>query len=302
MSVLPSAFTRLLAIRCSAQLFSRPWCRSFLFSKPFLYSDFRFIMASSSTPEKYRSPPQAPPLFNGTKDSVLGDCRALIAAQRAVLDNIAATVTPETATFSNTMEALARDEDQAKLSSDILTFYQYVSSDASLRESSSEADRLLTEFNIESMMREDIFKLVDAVYQKRAVLSLDAESLRLLEKWRKGYITYGLGIPAGSQRDRFKQLKTRLSNIAIEFSKNLNEENGCLWLTPEELQGVPEDVVSSLDKGSSENEGKLRLTFKYPHLLPTLKFAVNPDVRRRLLIADSNKVRIPAPCSTSAQR
>ena len=137
-------------------------------------------------------------------------------------------------------------------------------------------------------MREDVFKLVDAAYKKKA--TLDPESQRLLEKERKSYITNGLGIPAGPERDRFKEIKKRLSQIQIEFQKNLNEENGGIWFSKEQLAGVPDDVIETFDKGTGENEGKLRFTFKYPDLFPTLKFALDSDVREKVFIENENKV------------
>jgi metallopeptidase MepB len=282
--------------RLSAQQLLQACCASSspLARFPFVcqsYSGAKHIMTSASIPDKYRSPPQAPPVFSCTKESIVADAKDVISGQRAVLDKIAASLTPETATFDNVMQAIANDDDQASLKLGILSFYQHVSAISELRGSSSEAEKLLEDFSIESMMREDIFKLVDALYQKRKSLNLSPESLRLLEKTRKQYISNGLGLPAGPQRGRFKEIKTRLSDLAIEFSKNLNEEDGGLWFTPEELKGVPDDVISGLDKGTGENEGKVRLTFKYPHLLPTLKYALNPETRRKVQIANENKVR-----------
>lgn len=139
-------------------------------------------------------------------------------------------------------------------------------------------------------MREDVFKLVDAVFQKKDTLNLDPESLRFLEKERKSYIRNGLGLEVGSQRDRFKEIKKRLSQIQIEFQKNLNEENGALYFTNEELDGVPADLIDTWEKGTGENEGKLRVSFKYPDLFPTLKFAKNAETRRKMFIANENKV------------
>jgi metallopeptidase MepB len=110
-----------------------------------------------------------------------------------------------------------------------------------------------------------------------------------LEKEHKDYIRNGLGLPAGPLRDRFKEIKKRLSDLGIQFQKNLNEENGGLWFTPEELDGVPEDVLSGLRKGEGENEGDLRLTFKYPDLFPALKYAKNSNTRKRIVIANENK-------------
>jgi metallopeptidase MepB len=173
------------------------------------------------------------------------------------------------------------------LETHILGFYQAVSTDQKLRDASSEAEKEMDDFGIESAMREDLFQLVDAVLKKKE--QLDPESQRLLEKEHKGYIRYGLGVPAGPKRDRFKEIKKRLSEIAIKFQKTLNEENGGLWLTPEELDGVPKDLVEGLKKGEGENEGKIWLTFKYPDLFPTLKYAKNPEVRERLFVSNENK-------------
>ncbi|KAL2760251.1 hypothetical protein ACRALDRAFT_1046528 [Sodiomyces alcalophilus JCM 7366] len=241
-------------------------------------------------PPKYQSPPQAPPLFVGTKDSLAADAKKLCDTTRSLLDKVVAEVSPEQATFNNVMVPIVRDENLSALQSRILGFYQYVAADAELRTASTEADKILDDFGIECAMREDVFKLVDAAYARRdKETDLDPESLRLLEKDRKSYIKFGLGLPAGPQRDRFKEIKKRLSQIQIEFTRNLNEENGGVWLTPEQLDGVPEDVLVGLEKGTGENEGKLKLSFKYPDLFPTLKFAKDPETRRKVFMANENK-------------
>jgi metallopeptidase MepB len=42
---------------------------------------------------------------------------------------------------------------------------------------------------------------------------LDGESKRLLEKEWKSYVRNGLGIEKGPKRDRFKEIKKRLSQV-----------------------------------------------------------------------------------------
>ncbi len=56
------------------------------------------------------------------------------------------------------------------------------------------------------------------------------------------------------------------------------------------MDGVPEDVLETFEKGSGDNEGKLRLTFKYPDLFPTLKFALDSETREKVFIENENKV------------
>ena len=263
---------------------------------------------------KYANPPQAPPLFTGTKESIVADSKALCDTTRSLLDSLVAGIKPAedaaAATFDSVMRPQAEDENQSSLSARVLGFYQYVSGDSALRDASTEAEKIMDEFAIECSMREDVFRLVDAVYKNSGLAASyekdkdrlidaalaqsaglqDVESGRLLEKERKSYIRNGLGLPEGPKRDRFKEIKKRLSQIQIEFQKNLNEENSGIWFTKEQLDGVPQDVLDTLEKGTGENEGKLRLTFKYPDLVPTLKFAKNPETRRKVFIDNENKV------------
>lgn len=248
---------------------------------------FGALTTSSMAPTQFKEPPQAPPLFTATQTSIVEDAKRLIERSRKVQDQVASGVQAETATFANALHPLVLDENAMALEAHILGFYQAVSTDSKLRDASSEAEKLLDDFGIETAMREDLYKLVDAALKKNE--SLDPESRRLLEKEHKDYIRNGLGLPAGPQRDRFKEIKKRLSQLSIQFQKNLNEENGGLWFTPEELDGVPDDVLSGLEKGKGENEGKLRLTFKYPDLFPTLKYAKNGETRKRVSIANENK-------------
>lgn len=238
-------------------------------------------------PELLKTPPQAPPSFVATPTSIIEDTKRLIARSRKVQDEVANGVKPDDATFGKALLPLAHDENAMTLEAHIIGFYQATSTDQKLRDASSEAEKLLDDFGIETAMREDLFKLVDAALKKNE--ELDPESRRLLEKEHKDYIRNGLGLPAGPKRDRFKEIKKRLSQLSIEFQKTLNEENGGIWFTPTELDGVPEDVLSGLEKGKDENEGKLRLTFKYPDLFPTLKYAKNAETRKRVSIGNENK-------------
>ena len=234
-------------------------------------------------PVNFKRPPQAPPSFTATPQSVLEDTKKILAKSKKVIDDVVGSVSNKDATFENVILPMARESDQTGLQTHILGFYQSVSTDQKIRDASTEAEKLMDDFGIEQSMREDIFALVDAAFKQNE--TLDSESRRLLEKEHKDYVRNGLNLPAGPKRERFKEIKKRLSQLSIEFSKNLNEEKGGLWFTPEELHGVPEDVLSNLKK----EDGKYWLTYKYPDLFPTLRYATNSDVRRKVFVANENK-------------
>jgi len=248
----------------------------------------RPLVTSTMAPARYTKPPQAPPVFTGTPESVIADTKRLIEHSRKLQDKLVAEIKPEEANFKNAILPQARLGDEDSLEANILCFYSAVSTDKALRDASTDAEKLFADFGIESNMREDVFKLSDAAWKAEKGKLYD-ESWRLLDKDRKSYIRYGLGIPEGPKRDRFKEIKTRLSEISIKFQKRLNEENGALWFSAEELHGVPKDLVDNFPKGEGEHAGKVKVSFKYPDLFPVLKYATNADVRKQMFIANENK-------------
>ena len=93
------------------------------------------------------------------------------------------------------------------------------------------------------------------------------ESSHPLGKQHEEHIRNGLKLPVGPKMDRFKEIQKRPSQLKIDFRKNENEDNDGIWFHPEELDGIPEDVVSRLEKGTRENEAKLtdfRVSALYP--------------------------------------
>lgn len=246
---------------------------------------------------RYHTPPQAPPLFTHTAESILSETERLNSNYKKILDDIVAQIKPEDATFATVLAPVLREEDETAQNRRILNFYQHVSTDAALREASTKSDELNTEFNIDIQMREDVFNVVNSAFDRRVSDNLDPESLRVLERERKKYIRNGLMIPVGPKRDRFKEISKRLGLLCIKAQTNLNEEKNAIWFTPEEIKGVPEDDinVNELEKGTGENEGKVKLSFKYNHYFPMIKYAQNPETRHKYLVKDANKVNNNVP-------
>lgn len=253
------------------------------------------IMMEHGIGSAYREPPQAPPVFSRDKSSLIRDAEAVNQKTKILLDEILSAFTPENATFAGVAEAIARNYDHNTTKTRLISFYRKVSPDPEMREYSRKADDIIDEFDNSAVLRRDIFSLVQALYDKRQTLGLDEEQIRLIRRLRQQYVAYGLTIPPGANRERFFQITTQLQSLQAEYRRNLNEENGCLWLTREELLGVPDDVVSNLEKGSGANEGMLQLTFKYPHVNPTVEHATNPETRKRVFVANDNKVPKPLP-------
>ncbi|GKT55867.1 metallopeptidase [Colletotrichum tofieldiae] len=243
---------------------------------------------------KHRIPPQKPPVFTATPTSIVTDINRLVAASRTALHAITDSVTPSTATYDNVLLALSHAENALASESTLLVFYRAVSPSPEVRAASAKARNVLRAFELECSMNEDAFRLVDAVYNTYnnggAAQSLDPERMNFLNKKYKGFVKNGLRIPAGPQRDRFKEVKSRIDYLTTEFSKNLAEADVSVWFTPDELDGYPQDLLARLEKGApdSENEGRLRI--KIPNqLAPLLRAVRNPETRKKARLAYDNR-------------
>lgn len=232
-------------------------------------------------------PPQAPPLFTATPTSLLQATERLIQHLRLVQREIIEQIRADNATFTNVILPLVHAENAVAREAHVLIFYKSVSPDSELRNASRKAQTLLDDFMVERAMDDAIFTLIDAVLRKTE--DLDPESLRLLRKKHNEHVRNGLNLPPGAQRKRFAEIKSQLSRLTVKFRENIDETDDGMWLTPEELDGLPESVISQLEHGQGENKGRLFVSFAPPSFYPTLRFLKRADVRRRFYIAGHNE-------------
>ncbi|KAI0670768.1 Metalloprotease [Trametes maxima] len=241
------------------------------------------------------TPPQPPPRWTHTPEDVQNLTRDAVAEYRAVLDRVAA-LKPEECTFESVFLTLANAATRRSSITEPLAFYQNVSPSKELRNASNAAETVVQESGVESAMRVDVFR-AKQMAQKNIETSgrtLNPEEQRLVEKMILEGTRAGLALP-DSQRAKLVQLQKGLSRACLQFRKNFNEENGTIEFTLGELKGVPTDTISGYPKRTKDNKEVYEVTYKLPDWGPILRFAENPETRRKAYAGYEDRLAINAP-------
>uniref|UniRef100_A0A673KV67 Neurolysin, mitochondrial-like n=1 Tax=Sinocyclocheilus rhinocerous TaxID=307959 RepID=A0A673KV67_9TELE len=205
--------------------------------------------------------------------------------------------------FENTLQVIADAKADYAASRHVLDFPQYVSPCKEVRLASTEADKRLSDFDVEVSMRVDMFQRLIALQEKQSG-DLLPESERFLGRLIKLGKRNGLHLSKDMQEE-IKSISKQISELSIDFNQNLNEENTMLLFSQQELVGLAESYVNGLEK---TEDGRYKVTLAYPHYFPLMKRCHVPETRRKMEMAfhsrckDVGSTRSVSPIMESAIR
>ncbi|KAK0730668.1 hypothetical protein B0H67DRAFT_639144 [Lasiosphaeris hirsuta] len=217
-------------------------------------------------------PPHPPAVFNATTSSPVRGSRALVEQSKIVWDKTVASVHSDNATFGNTILPIIDDENIKLSRARLLRFYASTSPSKELRDASNAATKLLNDGEAELCSRADMFlhitsKSSAGSYVQTAVPPFDPVAKQVFENENK-----------------------RIQELVRRCTSNVHKDSSGIWLSREELEGVPQDLITRLEKGDRQHEGKVWLKTKLPHPTKILSPAKSEATRKKVYYAIKNRL------------
>ena len=134
-----------------------------------------------------------------------------------------------------------------------------------------------------------LFSRVKSLYDRRATLGLDPESLRLLERYYKDFVRAG-ALLSESDKNVLKALNVELAALSTTFSQNVLKEinaSAVLVDTREELAGLTDAAITAAANAAKAagHEGKFLLRLTNTTGQPPLSSLTNRAIREKVMAA-----------------
>jgi peptidyl-dipeptidase Dcp len=138
-----------------------------------------------------------------------------------------------------------------------------------------------------------LFERIAALYQQREQLGLDAESLRLLERYYTDFVRAGAKLNA-EQKEKLKSLNSQLATLGTRFSQNVLKETNASALvvdSREELKGLSDSEIQTAAATAKSRglDGKFAIPLMNTTGQPLLATLENRQTRQRLYEASVNR-------------
>ncbi len=232
------------------------------------------------------------PAFDKIKDQDFGPAfeegiRQHRAEIEAIANNLAAP------SFDNTIVALEKSGRTLRRAQSVFFNLNNLITNDAMQKLERELAPKLAAHDDAISLNPKLFARIAALHEQRASLQLDAESLRLLEKYHRDFVHSGakLGL---EQQTRLKKLNLDLAELNTRFNQNvLKEVNADALIVNDkaELAGLSEEQIKAMAVAAKERgqEGKYLLSLDNTTTQPANASLENRALRERLHTASINR-------------
>jgi peptidyl-dipeptidase Dcp len=200
---------------------------------------------------------------------------------------------PAAPSFENTFVAL---EKAGRLLARVRTVFSALSAantDPEMQKIEAQMAPKLAAHRDEILLDPSLFARVDGLYQRRAALGLDPESLQLVERYEVQFVRAGAKL-SQAEKDELKKINQELSSLSTKFRQNTlkaTKENAVVVEDVKELDGFsPQEVGAAAEAAKARKlEGKYVLSLQNTTMQPPLRELTNRSLRKRLYEASVSR-------------
>jgi peptidyl-dipeptidase Dcp len=138
-----------------------------------------------------------------------------------------------------------------------------------------------------------LFARIQALYDDRAKLGLDAEGVRLVEKYYENYVRAGAKL-SETDKTKLKEMNAELANLGTKFSQNVQSEVNASAITVDdvkELDGLSQEQISAAAEAAKARglDGKYVITLLNTTGQPPLTNLANRALRQKIYEASTTR-------------
>ncbi|GJI97584.1 dipeptidyl carboxypeptidase II [Duganella caerulea] len=193
------------------------------------------------------------------------------------------------ATFENTIVAMEKAGQLLSRVSSVFGNLSGANTNDSFKALERELSPKLAAHNDAIRLNAKLYARIKSLYDKRAKLHLDAESLYVLERYHTDFVRAGAKL-SNADKEKLKALNSELAQLSTSFAQNVLEEANASALivdTREELAGMSDKAIdaAAADAAKRGLTGKFAIPVVNTTGQANLAVLTNRAVRERLMAA-----------------
>tara|TARA_B100001778_G_scaffold147434_1_gene121332 strand:- start:250 stop:2265 length:2016 start_codon:yes stop_codon:yes gene_type:complete len=198
----------------------------------------------------------------------------------------------EVPSFKNTIEAIEKCGSLVGRNATILFNLNSAETNDELQGIAKAVAPLLSKFQNDIRLNEDLFKRIQFVYKNEDRKILNTEQITLLEKEYKGFVRNG-ALLDNKAKIKLRNIDMQLAELSLKFGENVlaDTQNYQLHIkNKKKLKGLP---ISSIEMAESiaknQNKKGWIFTLDYPSYIPFITYADDRKLRKEINLAFSNR-------------
>lgn len=191
---------------------------------------------------------------------------------------------PEELSFDNTLLVLDDIYNNLFNLSQIFELVVCTHTNPVIRDQATKAMQEFTTISEDLSLNKDLYKAVKAFSITKSGTSLTRERAQFLKNILKGFSRNGFDLPQQLQ-DSLKKVNLKISELSLEFSKNIATDNPFLFFNEAEMNGLPEDFK----KERKQADGTFKVDVSKPSFEPFMNYATSSTARKKLFMIKMNK-------------